>query len=154
MMTDEELRIRRMTVADLDRVMEIAEGLKDAPHWTRAAYRTAMEVEATPRSIALVAEMGNLTGFAVASLVVPEAELETIAVAREWQRKGVARRLFAALMEELSAAGVRDVLLEVRPSNEAAIGFYRTLGFQESGRRRGYYADPVEDAGLFRLRLD
>jgi [ribosomal protein S18]-alanine N-acetyltransferase len=148
------VRIRRMAEADLDCVMEIAEGLKEAPRWTRAAYQAAMDVGGTLRRVALVAKTGDLAGFAVASVVAPEAELETIAVAREWQRKGVAQRLFAALIEELSAAGVKDVLLEVRGSNEAAIGLYRVLGFQESGRRRGYYADPVEDAVLFRLRLE
>jgi ribosomal-protein-alanine acetyltransferase len=211
----EEVRIRQMNEADLDRVMEIAEGLKDAPHWTRAAYRAAMDAGGV-RRVALVAEelgagakahadlqldsaelkppqrlrpvagdpgkschdtklaqgevfqesvkpgadreqesFGRVVvGFAGASVVLPEAELETIVVAREWQRRGVARRLFAALVEELSAAGVQDVHLEVRGSNGAAMGFYRTLGFVEMGRRRGYYADPVEDAVLFRLKLD
>jgi ribosomal-protein-alanine N-acetyltransferase len=141
-----------MNEADLDRVIEIAEGLKEAPHWTREAYRTAIDPEGA-RRVALVAEMGDLAGFAIVSVVAPEAELETIAVSSEWQRKGVARRLFAALSEALSGAGVRDVHLEVRASNEAAVGLYRALGFTESGRRTRYYADPVEDAVLFRLGL-
>jgi ribosomal-protein-alanine acetyltransferase len=195
-----EWRIRRMTEADLDRVMEIAEGLRNAPLWRRAAYRAGIDSEGM-RRVCMVAEIDAgakaqvdsqavtarlkscpdtkraqgevsrqgvklgadrergsfgsvVVGFAVASVVAPEAELETIAVAREWQRRGVARRLFAELSAELSAAGVQDVHLEVRESNETAVAFYRVLGFQESGRRRGYYADPVEDAVLLRLRLD
>ena len=84
---------------------------------------------------------------------MPQAELETIAVTGGGQRRGVARRLFAALAGELGAAGVKDVLLEVRASNAPALGFYRALGFQESGRRPRYYADPVEDAVLLELRL-
>jgi ribosomal-protein-alanine N-acetyltransferase len=54
---------------------------------------------------------------------------------------------------ELSRADVREVLLEVRESNQAARAFYASLGFVDDGRRRGYYADPVEDAVLLRLRL-
>jgi ribosomal-protein-alanine N-acetyltransferase len=49
---------------------------------------------------------------------------------------------------------VREVLLEVRRSNVAAQGFYRSVGFVEEGRRPGYYADPIEDAVLMRLRLN
>ena len=65
----------------------------------------------------------------------------------------MARRLFAALTEELTSAAVTEVLLEVRASNAQALEFYRALGFQETGRRRQYYADPVEDAVLLGLKL-
>ena len=153
MCVHDEVRIRRMTAADLDRVMEIAEGLKDAPHWTRTAYLAAIDPEAASRRIALVAKIGDVVGFTVASVVAPQAELETIAVAGEFQRRGVARRLFAALTGELNAAGVRNVLLEVRASNGRALGFYQSLGFQESGRRQRYYANPEEDALLLESRL-
>jgi ribosomal-protein-alanine N-acetyltransferase len=44
--------------------------------------------------------------------------------------------------------GVTDLALEVRVSNEAAMGLYRRFGFVEQGRRRGYYERPVEDAVL------
>jgi ribosomal-protein-alanine N-acetyltransferase len=94
-----------------------------------------------------------LVGFAVASLLPPQAELETIAVATEHQRRGIARRLFTAMVEELKTAQVNEVLLEVRASNSSALAFYQTLGFVETGRRPSYYADPVEDAVLLELRL-
>ncbi len=151
-----EFRIRRMTAADLDRVMEIAQSLSQAPHWPRGAYLTALDPEAAPERIALVAgtpENDVVAGFAVASLTPPEAELETIAVAAAFQRRGVARQLFEALAGELRGRRVRDTLLEVRASNQQAQAFYRALGFAEAGRRPRYYADPVEDAVLMRLRL-
>jgi ribosomal-protein-alanine N-acetyltransferase len=52
----QNLLIRRMTWADLDRVMEIAESVKEAPHWPRSAYLAALEPEAALRRIALVVE--------------------------------------------------------------------------------------------------
>jgi ribosomal-protein-alanine N-acetyltransferase len=152
----EDARIRPMTAADVERVMEIARGLKDAPQWAAAAYRAAMDREGTPRRFALVAEKaesGVPGGFLVASLVPPEAELETIAVVAECQRRGVARRLWAAMAEQLRAAGVTEVNLEVRASNGGALGFYRAEGFVEAGRRPRYYADPEEDAILLGKRL-
>jgi ribosomal-protein-alanine N-acetyltransferase len=151
-----EVRIRRMAAADLDRVTEIALGLEQAPHWPRSAYVAALDPEAAPRRIALVAENPDsnaLQGFAVASLLPPQAELETIAMAAEWQRRGVAHRLFLVLVEALKAEPVTELLLEVRASNSAALAFYRALGFAIAGRRPIYYADPIEDAVLMELRL-
>lgn len=145
-----------MMAADLERVMEIASSLKDAPHWAAAAYRATLDLEGVPRRIALVAEhpeSGVTGGFLVASLLPPEAELETIAVVAEGQRRGVARRLWTAAAEQLRAAGVTEVNLEVRASNGAALGFYRAQGFVETGGRPRYYADPEEDAILLRKRL-
>jgi ribosomal-protein-alanine N-acetyltransferase len=152
-----ELQIRRMTPADVDRVMEIALSLKDAPHWPAAAYLAALAPQGVLQRIALVAtasQAGTVLGFAVASLLAPEAELETIAVASGSQRGGVGRRLFAAMAQELSAARVKDVSLEVRASNHRALAFYHSLKFVETGRRPRYYVDPVEDALLLGLRLN
>jgi ribosomal-protein-alanine N-acetyltransferase len=150
------VRVRRMTLADLDRVIEIAESLREAPQWLRSAYLTALDPDATPRRIALVAEesgSGAVAGFAVASLLPPQAELETIAVAPAAQRRGLARQIFATLTAELDSAQVAEINLEVRASNLPALGFYRMLGFAEAGRRLRYYHDPVEDAVLMCLRL-
>jgi ribosomal-protein-alanine N-acetyltransferase len=93
------------------------------------------------------------TGFLVASLLPPQAELEIIAVDPRFQRRGLGRKLFEELSHKLHMAGVREVVLEVRASNQAALELYRVLGFVETGRRRRYYADPQEDAVLLRLQL-
>ena len=94
-----------------------------------------------------------MTGFLVASLLPPQAELEIIAVEARVQRRGLARKLFDELVYQLGPAGVTEVVLEVRASNQAALALYRALGFVETGRRTRYYADPQEDAVLMRLQL-
>lgn len=153
-----DVRVRRMVAADLDDVVAIAAGLAQAPQWSRAAWEAvldpAQEQAQTPRRVALVAEIHEKpVGFAVASVMTPESELETIAVAVEWQRRGVARALWAELEAELRQAGSHVTLLEVRASNREALGLYASVGFVEAGRRKGYYADPAEDAVLMRLEL-
>ncbi|HZB89097.1 MAG TPA: GNAT family N-acetyltransferase [Terracidiphilus sp.] len=142
-------RIRPMTATDVDAVLVLAAGLKHAPQWPRAAYLAMLYAGAAQRRIALVCENetdGAVAGLIVASLTPPEAELESISVAAEYQRCGVARRLFETAARQLRNAEVTEVRLEVRPSNAAARGFYAALGFVEAGRRAGYYANPVEDA--------
>ncbi len=155
-----EIRIRRMGATEVDEVVSLAASLKDAPHWPRAAYGAALDQASNPasmpRRIALIAvqcSSGAVLGFAIASRIGGEAELESIAVAAPWQRQGVGRQLWASMAQELRLAGVEEVRLEVRASNLPAVGLYRALGFAATGRRPRYYAEPVEDAVLMALHL-
>jgi [ribosomal protein S18]-alanine N-acetyltransferase len=151
-----EFNIRRMSAADLDRVVEIAGSLRHAPHWPLASYAAAITPEHSPRRIALVAvetDCAAVAGFLVASLLPPEAELETFGVAESLQRHGIGGRLLSALVRELDVARVSTLNLEVRASNGSARGFYQAAGFTQAGVRPRYYTDPVEDAVLLRLNL-
>lgn len=149
-----DVQIRRMVEADVPRVMAIASSLPEAPRWPVSAYLDALNPESPARRIALVAAASEqVQGFAVASLLPPQAELETIAVASQNQRQGLSRLLFDALLLELHKEGVAEVALEVRASNRVAMAFYRSAGFGQKGIRRSYYVDPVEDAVLMGLRL-
>lgn len=147
--------IRRMTPADLGRVMEIAASLREAPQWPVEAYLAALDSERQPRRIALVAESaeGGIAGFAVASLIPPQAELEVIAVGKGTQRRGVARALLRLLAAEMKRAQITEVILEMRASNNPARALYTEDGFVEIARRSSYYADPIEDAVLMRRAL-
>jgi ribosomal-protein-alanine N-acetyltransferase len=145
-----------MSAADLAQVLAIVETLPTAPQWPHSAWSTAINPESTPRRIALVAEgpqPGSIQGFAVASLLPPQAELETIAVAPERQRQGLGQLLFRALAAHLKSANIAQLDLEVRASNHPALAFYISLGFAKIGLRPRYYADPIEDAVLMRLPL-
>jgi ribosomal-protein-alanine N-acetyltransferase len=149
-----ELRIRAMAESDLGRVMEIAASLREAPQWPRAAYAAAIAPGAVPKRIALVAEVeGAVAGFVVGLVVASQAELESIAVDRAVQRRGIGAALLRGLIQEAALAGAEEVLLEVRASNRRAMELYGKAGFAEVGRRPGYYLDPMEDAVLMRLAI-
>jgi [ribosomal protein S18]-alanine N-acetyltransferase len=148
--------VRKMCAADLDQVMAIAAGLKDAPHWPQSAYIAALHAGFSPRRIALVfadAQSDSVAGFAVAILLPPQAELESIGVRSHEQRKGIGSKLIGRLVHELRLAAVSELMLEVRASNLAGIAFYQALGWSQSGVRPRYYADPEEDAILMSLSL-
>jgi ribosomal protein S18 acetylase RimI-like enzyme len=153
-MTVGEPVVRAMRAADVDRVLEIAAGLPTAPHWPRAAYVAALDAQAKPRRVALIAEAGgSVQGFAVALVLGEESELELIAVAEAGQRRGVGGLLLGALTKMAFSAGARVMLLEARASNAGALAFYRAQGWSEAGLRPRYYADPEEDAVLLRQAL-
>ena len=152
------IQMKPMQAEDIERVLEICARLPEAPQWTEWQWRQMLTGREVQR-IALVATVntgesigknaGAETGIvavSVTSLVLEDAELETIAVAGAWQRRGVGRRLLEGLMQRCAEVGARRLMLEVRASNQAAQRLYSIAGFTETGRRPGYYRDPAEDA--------
>jgi ribosomal-protein-alanine N-acetyltransferase len=104
--------------------------------------------------VLLAEDAGRLCGFVCAKAVEGEWEIENLVVAVERRRRGVADRLMRGLMQRAREEAATTILLEVRESNLPARGLYEKHGFRESGRRRSYYAGPVEDAILYALRFD
>jgi ribosomal-protein-alanine N-acetyltransferase len=82
------------------------------------------------------------SGFALSRRAADEAEILSVAVAREARGHGHARALLAQHLQRLAHAGVRSVHLEVEDGNQPALALYRRLGFVEVGRRPGYYLRP------------
>jgi ribosomal-protein-alanine N-acetyltransferase len=134
-----------------------------AAHWTEAQYRQAFQGERMERLV-LVAEGsepiasgpdagGGVLGFLVARHFAPEWELENIVVVPSARRKGLGNRLLNALFTAARETNSASVFLEVRESNASARTFYEKAGFEQSGRRKSYYTDPLEDAVLYRQTL-
>ena len=60
---------------------------------------------------------------------------------RRTGERGVASALLAEVERRAAEDGATRLLLEVREDNTAAAAFYERPGFEEVGRRRGYYRD-------------
>jgi [ribosomal protein S18]-alanine N-acetyltransferase len=78
--------------------------------------------------------------------ILDEAHIMVIAVHPDYQRRGLGRLMLAALLMAAVQRGLERATLEVRLSNEGAIGLYHQFGFEDVGVRRRYYADTGEDA--------
>jgi len=106
---------------------------------------------------AVAREIGHgiapVLGYVVAWYVLDEGELANLAVATHARGRGIGKALLAAVMMDAGARGIADLFLEVRASNRAAIHLYQGQGFEQVGRREGYYRRPEEDALVFRRRL-
>lgn len=97
---------------------------------------------------------GEPIGFCQALLLPPEVELLEIAVSLAHQGRGWGRKLLDDLLDESRKVGCRRCRLEVRASNHAARRLYESAGFRYTGRRKGYYDNPTEDALLMEFVLD
>jgi ribosomal-protein-alanine N-acetyltransferase len=145
------MNIRRATAVDIPEMMTLGNHSATASHWSRAKYERVFSNDA-PRRVALVIEEGSvLQGFLVAHEIANEWEIENIAIAGAARRRGLGTRLLGEFLERARSEGATSVFLEVRESNRAARLLYEKWAFEESGRRSGYYAQPQEDAILYRL---
>lgn len=154
--------VRRATMNDLDEIAEIERASFSDP-WTRDALATALGLA---HIRFLVAEdgregesrnggndEGKLAGYVVALAMGEEGEIADLAVSPGARRHGVGRMLLDRTERELADCGVQALYLEVRESNEAALGLYRSQGYRQVGRRRAYYRHPSEDALVLRRDL-
>lgn len=127
--------IRRGEPGDLARIAAIQAASPEAPSWPAGDYLKYGLLVAVCET--------RVAGFlAYRTLAEGEREILNLAVAPEFRRKGIARQLWAVFLERSRGS----VFLEVRESNQAALSLYFSLGFQELGRRHGYYQDPPESA--------
>lgn len=81
-------------------------------------------------------------GLALGRMAGPETELLTLAVHPSAQGQGHGRALLRAFLAESGARGAEDAFLEVASDNAVAQALYLAEGFQELGRRRGYFQRP------------
>lgn len=140
------LRIRPLESLDAGRVAALDGACLLSAHWPASAYSMQHDALLQAWVASAAAESEELRGFIAVRCAADEMEILNLAVSPESRRQGIARQLFKEALKHACHRDVKRIYLEVRESNTAAIGFYRAMRFQESGRRGTYYSNPVEDA--------
>ena len=155
-----------MTRADLPAVVWLEHALFGDEAWSEAMLESELDGAASGRHY-LVAEdageagaardareRGQLVGYA--GLLSPgggQADVLTMAVARDRWGQRIGAMLLDALIAEAARRGCSEVFLEVRVDNDRAQRLYRSRGFTEIGLRRGYYQPSGTDALVMQLSL-
>ena len=141
--------------ADLDEIARIEAHSFLVP-WKREFFATELE---EPYRYARVlacdaADHGpRIGGYLFAVSLYEEFHINKIATDPALRHRGYGRRLLADALARARSVGASAVTLEVRVSNLPAREFYRSYGFREAYRRKGYYQDG-EDAFAMVLALD
>ncbi|NJM50479.1 MAG: ribosomal protein S18-alanine N-acetyltransferase [Sphingomonadales bacterium] len=105
--------------------------------WTASQTLSALSL---PNSQLLIArDADQICGFAISRWVLDEEELLMIAVDPNHQGKGIATSLLEEIIANLLINNRKTLFLEVRDGN-TAYNFYRNKGFNQIGRRKGYYS--------------
>ena len=137
------MRVRLVEEADADAITALEEEcFTDA--WSPALMSQMFASEWD--RIYVLEDEGKVIGYADVRNMYGDCDLMSICVTREARGRGGASLLMEHILEQARADDAHQMLLEVRRSNEAAIGLYRKFGFEELRVLRNYYANPVEDA--------
>lgn len=119
--------------------------------WTENVLRSGIKSDT---GIFFAAEKnGKLLGYAGMHMILGECYVDNIAVFPEARGQGIGRALTRALIDHGRKHKGIFISLEVRPSNLPAVTLYRSLGFQEAGRRKNYYTRPTEDGLIMTLNF-
>lgn len=144
------IEVRSMTFGDIDEVMVIEKENFSVP-WDENGFLTYLLREG---SIFLVAEEEcRIVGYCGLITAADEGDITNVSVSGHTRGRGIGDALVNRLQKEAKEIGIKKIFLEVRESNEAAIGLYKKNGFAQVGIRKKYYSQPEEDAILMACEL-
>lgn len=139
-----DLVIRPGTLSDVQAIMALEQGSIEHP-WESKAIETLIT---DSNKTCLIAELdGTIAAYVGAESVLDESNIGNIVTHKDFRGRGIATRLFDALLKELKEQGIVKVFLEVEHDNAPAIALYEKSGFTKYGHRRDYYG-PGKDAVL------
>ena len=150
------LQLRPMQTDDLDAIMQIEPTIYSHP-WTRGNFSDSLNSGYSAWVLEDVSfgKSNEMIGYALLMLVLDEAHLLNLSIAKQRQKQGLGRFLLEHMLKIAKNYKAANIFLEVRPSNISAIALYENMGFCEMAVRRGYYPSEHgrEDAVLMGLAL-
>lgn len=143
--------MRALRESDLARVLEIEQQAYPFP-WTQGIFRDCLRAG---YGCWVLEQLDQVIGYGILSVAAGEAHILNVCVMPAAQGAGHGRRLVRRLIDLARWHRAERVFLEVRPSNPRAIALYHDLGFNEIGRRPGYYPGTQgrEDAIVMAMEL-
>jgi ribosomal-protein-alanine N-acetyltransferase len=131
------IALRPMREEDVDAVMAVETAAYPYP-WTEGIFRDCLRVG----YCCWVAERrADIIGYGVMSVAAGECHILNICVHPAWRGHQLGRKMLRRLLAVGRRHNADTALLEVRVSNQSAIGLYASEGFCEVGVRRSYYPD-------------
>jgi ribosomal protein S18 acetylase RimI-like enzyme len=107
---------------------------KDAFSNDRLQKREKIITNQEPNEKYVIAKDGNMVvGICYVVIKEDRNQLQAIYILPEYQGKGVGTKLWDAVLSFFDKT--KDIYVEVADYNEKAIGFYKKLGFVDTGKR-------------------
>ncbi|HWM29621.1 MAG TPA: ribosomal protein S18-alanine N-acetyltransferase [Woeseiaceae bacterium] len=134
---------------DLPQVSDIERRSYDFP-WSHGVFRDCLLAGYT----CIVLDRGDaVAGYGILSVAAGEAHVLNLCVDPDYRRLGYGDRLLDEMLARAKSAAVKEIFLEVRPSNVNALSLYRKKGFRQIAHRRAYYQARYgrEDAAVLSL---
>ena len=130
---------------------EIDKSAFNATAWSLATFWS----ELTQRNryyLALVDEKKEIVGFGGVAFNGVDADIQTMVIKPEYQKKGYGKQLLDALLEKVKEHKSNRVFLKVVADNKPAISLYLSRKFEQIAKRSNYYPNGT-DAVIMQLDL-
>ncbi|MGB6129132.1 MAG: ribosomal protein S18-alanine N-acetyltransferase [Psychrilyobacter sp.] len=92
----------------------------------------------------------RLAGYIILLDSIDVYEVIKIAISPNYRKKGLGKKLLSSVLKDLD----KNLILEVRVSNDPAIKLYEGLGFEKINIRKGYYGDTGEDGIVYLFTIE
>lgn len=150
-MAEPPASIRLMTHEDMGFVSDIERRSYEYP-WSHGVFRDCLL--AGYQCIVLDRDE-RVAGYGILSIAAGEAHILNLCVDPSYRSHGYGERLLDEILFRARAASVREIFLEVRPSNQTALALYRKKGFHKVSNRPAYYQAQAgrEDAAVLVKKL-
>lgn len=109
------------------------------PTWSEATWLAEFDRDDRHLLVALDSPDGDVVGAAAFRLAGDVVDLDRVAVAPDWRRRGLASAMVMTGLEWTRQRKARRMLLEVHHTNRPAIALYEAYGFTTVARRDNYY---------------
>ncbi|ALF60082.1 ribosomal-protein-alanine acetyltransferase [Psychrobacter urativorans] len=139
---------------DIQEVADIEAVIQSQDAWSYQTLNDLLGQDSIRLMVVINTVKSDVVGYCLYQVVFEQAEILRIGTHPDYQRRGIASKLFATLNDELKAKKVDGLLLEVRADNMPAIALYEQQGFILIHRRKGYYQqlhNPAVDALIMQL---
>ncbi|MEJ2398467.1 MAG: peptidase C39 family protein, partial [Gammaproteobacteria bacterium] len=136
--------IRIATLGDLDALLAIEQRAFELDRFSRRTFRYLLS---KANAVTLLAdENGKVAGYGMLlfNTGTSLARLYSLAVAPDWQGKGIGRALIRATEEHAIAHGCVSIRLEVRADGARARALYESQGYRPIGKVDDYYEDGMQ----------
>jgi len=145
------MQIGLLSFSHLPQVMDIETEAYPWP-WTEGMFADSIR---SGHLCYLASEGDRALGYIVAYVAAGECHILNVCVDPTEQGNGLGRKLLRYALGVALDLGANEAFLEVRVSNDPAIGLYEATGFEVVGVRPRYYPadDGREDALVYRLEL-
>lgn len=149
----EGITIRDMVHDDLPEVLALEKRCFAMP-WIPESFRYELNSNDAILKVAIMNK--RIIAYICLRVILDMTHIMDIAVMPEFRRMGFGSLLFMNALQDLKMIKpeTKQMTLEVRESNIAAIRLYEKFGFSEIGRRRGYYQKPPEDAVIMECGIN
>jgi [ribosomal protein S18]-alanine N-acetyltransferase len=149
-----DITVTAMNEQHLEAVQAIEQSSFIAP-WSSQLFNQELQLSVALSLIAAIREDGRekVIGYFCAWIVEDDCTVLRIACHPQHRRRGIGSMLLQQGLAKAGERGARRASLEVRPSNDSALAFYRACGFTIAGVRKGYYPETGEDALVMQLTL-